>query len=47
MALQTGILVAFTQLIPEHQVQVFGVLKVRVKVRVTLLILQKLAQSLL
>ena len=32
MALQTGILVAFTQLIPEHQVQVFGVLKVRVKV---------------
>ncbi|KAG8932015.1 hypothetical protein FRC02_001768 [Tulasnella sp. 418] len=31
MALQTGILVAFTQLIPEHQVQVFGVLKVRVK----------------
>lgn len=33
MALQTGILVAFTQLIPEHQVQVFGVVKVRVKVR--------------
>ncbi|THH11605.1 hypothetical protein EW145_g529 [Phellinidium pouzarii] len=31
MALQTGILVAFTQLIPEHQVQVFGLLKVRVK----------------
>lgn len=31
MGLQTGILVAFTQLIPEHQVQVFGVLKVRVK----------------
>ncbi|KAL5535843.1 hypothetical protein ACEPAF_3937 [Sanghuangporus sanghuang] len=31
MALQTGILVAFTQLIPEHQVQVFGVLKIRVK----------------
>ncbi|KAH8119830.1 DUF1751-domain-containing protein [Phellopilus nigrolimitatus] len=31
MALQTGILVAFTQLIPEHQVQVFGMLKVRVK----------------
>lgn len=36
MALQTGILVAFTQLIPEHQVQVFGVLKVRVKVRLAL-----------
>lgn len=30
-ALQCGILVAFTQLIPEHQVQLFGVLKVRVK----------------
>ena len=32
MALQTAILVAFTQLIPEHQVQVMGVLKTRVKV---------------
>lgn len=31
-ALQCGILVAFTQLIPEHQVQLFGVLKLRVKV---------------
>ncbi|THH13588.1 hypothetical protein EW146_g6652 [Bondarzewia mesenterica] len=31
MALQIAILVAFTQLIPEHQVQVFGVLKARVK----------------
>lgn len=31
MALQAGFLVAFTQLIPEHQVQLFGVLKVRVK----------------
>ncbi|QRV97519.1 integral membrane family protein [Ceratobasidium sp. AG-Ba] len=30
-ALQTGILVAFTQLIPEHQVQIFGVIKMRVK----------------
>ncbi|KAG8716939.1 hypothetical protein FRC08_008512 [Ceratobasidium sp. 394] len=30
-ALQTGILVAFTQLIPEHQIQIFGVLKIRVK----------------
>ena len=29
---QTAILVAFTQLIPEHQVQVFGVVKIRVKV---------------
>ena len=33
MALQIAILVAFTQLIPEHQVQVLGVLKARVKVR--------------
>ncbi|KAF8521288.1 eukaryotic integral membrane protein-domain-containing protein [Gautieria morchelliformis] len=31
MALQTGVLVAFTQMIPEHQVQLFGVLKMRVK----------------
>jgi len=30
--LQTGFLVAFTQLIPEHQIQVFGVVKMRVKV---------------
>ena len=36
MALQTGILVAFTQIIPEHQVQVFGVLKARVKVSLLL-----------
>lgn len=34
MALQTAILVAFTQLIPEHQVHVFGVIKARVKVGV-------------
>lgn len=33
MALQTALLVAFTQLIPEHQVQVMGVIKARVKVR--------------
>ena len=32
MSLQIGLLVAFTQLIPEHQVQLFGVLKTRVKV---------------
>jgi hypothetical protein len=32
MALQTAILVAFTQIIPEHQIQMFGVVKVRVKV---------------
>lgn len=32
MTLQIGILVAFTQLIPEHQVQVFGFIKARVKV---------------
>lgn len=31
MALQTGFLVGFTQLIPEHQVQLFGVFKLRVK----------------
>jgi len=31
MALQIAILVAFTQLIPEHQVQVLGVFKARVK----------------
>ncbi|KAG5735665.1 Transmembrane protein 115 [Termitomyces sp. T112] len=31
MALQIAILVAFTQLIPEHQVQVFGFIKTRVK----------------
>jgi hypothetical protein len=30
--LQTGFLVAFTQLIPEHQIQVLGVVKMRVKV---------------
>jgi len=33
MALQIGILVAFTQLVPEHQVQVLGIIKCRVKVR--------------
>jgi hypothetical protein len=32
MALQISVLVAFTQVIPEHQVQVLGVIKVRVKV---------------
>jgi len=31
MALQIAILVAFTQVIPEHQVQILGVLKARVK----------------
>ncbi|KAF8807828.1 DUF1751-domain-containing protein [Phlegmacium glaucopus] len=31
MALQTSLLVAFTQLIPEHQIQIFGVIKARVK----------------
>ncbi|KIM70219.1 hypothetical protein SCLCIDRAFT_1207521 [Scleroderma citrinum Foug A] len=31
MALFTGILVAFTQIIPEHQVQIFGFLRARVK----------------
>lgn len=38
MALQTGFLVAFTQIIPEHQVQLFGGLaKLRVKVGNTIL----------
>ena len=32
MALQVALLVAFTQLIPEHQVQFFGAIKARVKV---------------
>lgn len=32
MSLQIALLVAFTQLIPEHQVQVMGVIKTRVKV---------------
>ncbi len=32
MALQAGVLVALTQSIPEHQVLLFGVLGVRVKV---------------
>jgi hypothetical protein len=36
MALQVALLVAFTQLIPEHQVQIFGILKARVKVLDTL-----------
>ncbi|EMD41912.1 hypothetical protein CERSUDRAFT_110469 [Gelatoporia subvermispora B] len=31
MALQIAVLVAFTQIIPEHQVQLFGVIKARVK----------------
>ncbi|THH33444.1 hypothetical protein EUX98_g756 [Antrodiella citrinella] len=31
MALQIAVLVAFTQLIPEHQVQLFGFIKARVK----------------
>jgi hypothetical protein len=32
--LQSGILVAFTQIVPEHQLQ-FGVLKMKVKVRLS------------
>lgn len=36
MALFTGILVAFTQIIPEHQVQIFGFLRARVKVMLPL-----------
>lgn len=31
MALQAGVLVAFTQIIPEHQLQLFGSYKIRVK----------------
>lgn len=39
MGLQTGFLVAFTQLIPEHQVQLLGGLaKLRVKVRASSLL---------
>lgn len=38
-ALLTGYLVAYTQLIPEHQVQIFGRLKIRVKVSVFLALL--------
>lgn len=34
MALFTSVLVAFTQLIPEHQVQILGFFRVRVKVRI-------------
>lgn len=33
MALQAGILVAFTQAIPEHHIQILGVFKARVKVK--------------
>ena len=33
--MQIGVLVALTQLIPEHQVQLFGVFRARVKVRLT------------
>lgn len=36
-ALQAGVLVAFTQLMPEHQIQLFYLLKMRVKVRSYLL----------
>ena len=36
MGLQIALLVAFTQLIPEHQVQILGVIKARVKVGVYL-----------
>lgn len=32
MALQIAVAVAFTQLIPEHQIQLFGIYRVRVKV---------------
>ena len=40
MSLQIAILVAFTQLIPEHQVQFLGVIKARVKVGYLSTILQ-------
>ena len=33
MALQTGMLVGLTQIIPEHQVQIMGIFKARIKVR--------------
>jgi hypothetical protein len=35
MGLQIALLVAFTQLIPEHQVQILGVIKTRVKVGIS------------
>ena len=39
MALQTGFLVAFTQIIPEHQVQLFGGLaKLRVKASTSIIL---------
>lgn len=34
MALLISLLVAFTQVIPEHQVQILGFIKARVKVRI-------------
>jgi hypothetical protein len=40
MALQTAILVAFTQIIPEHQVQILGIIKARVKVCIAVLNLE-------
>ena len=40
MSLFTSVLVAFTQLIPEHQVQILGFFKVRVKVSVILYVLR-------
>jgi len=42
MSLQIALLVAFTQLIPEHQVQVMGVIKTRVKVCVSAGIILKI-----
>ena len=32
MALQTGMLVGLTQIIPEHQIQIMGMFKARMKV---------------
>lgn len=43
--LQAGFLVAFTQLIPEHQIQLFGKLKIRVKVSWAVAIAQSVAHE--
>lgn len=40
MALFISVLVAFTQLMPEHQVQIFGLFRVRVKVSIILKVAQ-------
>jgi hypothetical protein len=43
--LQVGFLVAFTQLIPEHQLQLLGAIKVRVKVSSVFMRREVIAQT--